>query len=285
MLIYGPDGVGKSTFASKAPKPVFIGPEKGTARLNVARFPSPKNLRDIFKYLDDLHNDAHEFQTLAFDSLDWLEPLIWEQVCEDEGVINIEQVGGGFGKGYVIAMRYWQNFKKAINLLQESKNMNVILIGHSEVRTFTDPGTNSAYDRYQLKLHKHASALMREWVDFVGFSNFETFTKGKEKDAKHKAYGDGTRVVHTERRPSHDAKNRLGLPLKMPFDYSEYRRFADVDSSLKAKQVIENIENLLKDSKDDEFIKVVRETMAKAKENVTDLMLIQERLRAKLQKE
>lgn len=285
MLIYGPDGVGKSTFGSKAPKPVFIGPEKGTARLSVSRFPSPKTLREVFQFLNDLTVERHDYQTLIFDSVDWLEPLIWDQVCMEEGVANIEQVGGGFGKGYIVAMRYWQQFKNALNRLQETKQMNVILIGHCEVKAFTDPTTNSAYDRYQLKLDKRASALLREWVDFVGFANFKTFTKGKETAAKHKAYGDGTRKIFTERRPSFDAKNRLGLPLEMEFEYEEYRRYADADPLGKAGQLIENIEELLKSTSDEAFKEIVRATVARANNNATDLMLIQERLRAKIYKQ
>lgn len=285
MIVYGTDGVGKSTFASKAPNPIFIGPEKGTARLNVARFPQPKTLRDVYTYLDDLYKEQHPYQTVCIDSLDWIEPLVWEATCAEEGVANIEQVEKGFGKGYLIALKQWNLFRALVNRLQETKKMNVIMIAHAEVKTFTDPTTNSAYDRYQLKLDKRAAALMREWAHFVGFANFRVYTKGKENAAKHRAYGDGTRTLYTERRPAFDAKNRDGLPFEIQFDYDTYKAAQMADPAAKAAVVKENIEALLKDTTDEAFKKLVRETMAKAKDNATDLILIQERLRAKLEKE
>ena len=41
VVLYGPEGIGKSTFASHFPDPVFIDTEGGTKRLNVARLPQP----------------------------------------------------------------------------------------------------------------------------------------------------------------------------------------------------------------------------------------------------
>lgn len=285
MILFGPDGIGKSTFASTAPNPIFLDLEKSSRRLSVKRYDKAKTFRDAVSFIDDLTKEKHEFKTLVIDSLSELERLIWDHVCFMEGVGNIEQVGGGFSKGYTVALKPWSEFRSAVTRLQDTKGMNVIMTAHAEVKTFTDPATNSAYDRYQIKLQKHAAAFVREWVDFVGFANFNTHTKGKENAAKHKAYGDGVRILYTERRPAWDAKNRLTLPLQMELDYAKYSEAANASSEIKAAQARENIEVMLKDLQDEAVKKTIREFVVLAKDNVSDLIRIQEKVRSRLQKE
>lgn len=43
VVIYGPEGIGKSTFASKFPDPVFIDTEGSTKDMDVARFETPSS--------------------------------------------------------------------------------------------------------------------------------------------------------------------------------------------------------------------------------------------------
>ena len=284
MLIYAPEGTGKTTFAVKAPSPYFFDLEKGTRSMDVARWDKAKTIGDVFQAMNQFYTTKHEFKTLVIDSLSELERLITKQVVQDEGVTNIEQVGGGFGKGDKIALNYWEQFRNGINILREHRGINIIMTAHADVKTFTDPATNSAYDRYQLRLAKGASAMIREWVEFVGFGNFVTYTKGKE-NAKHKAYGDGVRKLYTERRPAFDAKNRLGLPLEMDLDYEAYKNFSTATPASKAKQIRENIVELLGDSTNEEFKKLVTETVAKAGDNHEGLAIIQERVRVKLKEE
>ena len=184
-LIYGPDGVGKSTFGADAPLPIFLGTEKGTANLDVARFPTPQNFQGVLRALDELLHEKHNFQTLIIDSLDWMEPVVWDHVCTETGAPNIESVGGGYGKGYVAANKLWMEMIARLTRLQETKAMNIILVAHSQIRTFQDPQTQAGYDRYQLKLNEKAAAIFREFVDCVLFANFEVFTKKDNgKDAR-----------------------------------------------------------------------------------------------------
>jgi hypothetical protein len=226
VLLHGVDGVGKTSWGAAAPAPVFLGPEDGFGLLDVARFPSPQNWQDVKAAIGDLLNESHDYQTLVIDSLDWLEPMVWAHVCKEANVSNIAQVGDGFGQGYVAALTQWQEVIKMLQRLR--MKMHVIVIAHSFIRPFDDPAKNEKYDRYILKLNEKAAAVWREAVDCVFFANFHTTTTKAKGSAKARAFGDGTRVMFTERRPAWDAKNRFSLPFEMALDWQTFAEAAKV---------------------------------------------------------
>jgi hypothetical protein len=218
IMVYGSDGVGKTTLGSQAPSPVFLGPEIGTANLDVSRFPTPKHWKDIEAAVLELTNEQHNFKTLVIDSLDWIEPMLFKAICEDYNCKSIELAAGGYGKGYVEATSRWGGLKDKLELLRNQRGMNIILIAHSEVVSFLDPSTQLSYQRYELKLHKRSSALWREYVDAVLFCNLKIFARKEGNNVQ--ALSDGARVMYTERRPGWDAKNRFGLPLELDLSWT-----------------------------------------------------------------
>jgi AAA domain len=218
-LIYGVDGVGKSSMCSHAPNPIFVGAEKGTEQLDVARFPQTESISDLFAQLRTLQTEKHGYQTVVLDSLDWIEPLIWRAVCDEGKVENIEAFGGGYGKGYVRALDLWRKLIKELAVLNQS--MHLLLIGHAQIKSFQDPELPSAYDRYQLKINDKAAALVREAADTVLFARFETELI-RSQGVKAKVRGEGKRIMYTESRPGFDAKNRFSLPFLMPLDWKTF---------------------------------------------------------------
>jgi hypothetical protein len=243
-LIYGTDGIGKSTWASHAPNPIFVGAEKGTEQLDVARFPQTESIGDLFAQLRTLQTEKHGYQTVVLDSLDWIEPVIWKAVCDEGKVENIEAFGGGYGKGYVRALDLWRTLIKELAVLNQS--MHVLLIGHAQIKSFQDPELPSAYDRYQLKINDKAAALVREAADAVLFARFETELV-RSQGVKAKVRGEGKRIMYTESRPGFDAKNRFNLPFVMSLDWKTFgdviRAFYGIkeNSNGKAKQSSEQL--------------------------------------------
>jgi len=158
LLLYGTDGVGKSTFGASAPNPIFLGTEDGTASLDVARFPAPESFAQVIESIEVLSKEPHDYKTLVVDSLDWLEPLVWEKVCKDGEKKKIEDFG--YGKGFSNALHEWRKMMNALKSLRFSKGMDIVLIAHSQVKTFNDPSLVEGYDRYQMKLNDKASALL-----------------------------------------------------------------------------------------------------------------------------
>ena len=286
LLLYGIDGVGKSSFAAQAPSPIFLGPEKGTMNLDVARFPTPKSWKDVLMAVDELANVKHGFKTLAIDTLDWLEPLLYESICKEYDVSNIEKAAGGYGKGYREAYNKMVEFRHKLSFLREAKGMNIILLAHAKVNTFEDPTTDHGYSRYELKLQESNAVSMRsmwrEYVDSVLFCNFETFSTGEGKQAR--GVTTRERKMWTERDAGFDAKNRFELPFEMPLDYAEYDRAVNAAPAVEAgdaQEILHRINTLCVGIDKDLYEKVGTQ-LEKHQNNAAQLAKIEQRLQTKL---
>jgi hypothetical protein len=217
VLIHGVHGVGKTTFAAGAPDPVFILTEDGLGTLDVPHFPLARTLDDVMQALAALYTEEHAFRTLVVDSADWLEPLIHARVCKDQGWSSIEDAG--YGKGYVHAL---DQYIEGLNALRDDKRMAIVQIAHTDIKRFDSP-ESEPYDRYVIKLHTKASALLQEHSDIVLFANYRISTVKSDVGFNKKvtrALGSGERLLHTAERPAFLAKNRYGLSDTLEMSWS-----------------------------------------------------------------
>ena len=129
--------------------------------------------------LQTLIHEQHEYESVVIDSLDWLERLIWDAICEQYGVSSIEKADGGYARGYTHALTPWRGILDDLNLLRSHRGMCIVLLAHAKVEKFEDP-EQSAYDRYSPRLHKHATALISEWADAVLFATRKVITKTED---------------------------------------------------------------------------------------------------------
>ncbi|EMB16509.1 ATP-binding protein [Rhodopirellula europaea] len=146
VLLYGVEGIGKSTFGSEAPNPIFIQTEDGLDEINCDRFPLATTFDDVVAALKTLANEKHDYESVVIDSLDWLERLIWDKLCQQYAVESIEKVDGGYARGYMHALSLWRDVLDLLGTLR-SRGMVIVLIAHSKVERFEDP-ESSPYDRY-----------------------------------------------------------------------------------------------------------------------------------------
>ena len=225
LMIYGTEGIGKSTTAAAAPKPIFIPTEDGLDQIECASFPLATRLADVDAALRTLIQEKHDFETVVIDSADWLERLVWDALCEQYGVNSIEKVDGGYAKGCTHALTHWRRILGDLDTLRARRGMCVILLAHAKVEKFEDPEA-SAYDRYSPRLHRHVTALLTEWSDAVLFATRRIITKtedggfGRERTiASGLGRDGGERILRTVGSPACVAKNRYGLPAELPLSW------------------------------------------------------------------
>ena len=222
LLLYGTQGIGKSTFAASSESPIFIQTEDGLGEIGCDKFPLADSFDATMEAVTELYTESHNYRTVAVDSLDWLERLIWADVCRKRNVTNIEDIG--YAKGYTFALNYWRDFLEGLAALRRDKDMTIVLIAHARIEKFENPETES-YDRYVPRLHKLASAMVQEWCDEVLFATYKVHTKQTDEGFGRKGtrgIGSGERILRTTERPAHMAKNRLDLPDEIPLDWSAY---------------------------------------------------------------
>lgn len=228
IVIYGPEGIGKSTFAAQFPDPVFIDTEGSTKDMDVARFEKASSWQMLTDQIRYARSAPGICKTLVIDTADWAEQMCVEDLCARNGKKGIEDFG--YGNGYVYAK---EEFGRFLNLLSEvvDAGIHVVVTAHSQIRKFEQPDELGSYDRYELKLGKktqsQTSPLLKEWADMVLFANYKTMSvAADDKGKKHKAQG-GRRVMYTAHHPCWDAKNRYGLPEEVPFEYDVIREIIE----------------------------------------------------------
>lgn len=233
-VLYGPEGIGKSTFASHFPDPVFIDTEGGTKRLNVKRLPQPTSWAMLLDEVAEVRKGNIPCGTLVIDTADWAERLCIQAVCAKAKVNGIEDFG--YGKGYTYVK---EEFGKLLDALEDVLNAghNVVILAHAAITKFEQPDAVGNYDRWTMKTSKQVAPLLREWCDMLLFANYKTVVEksGSSPNAKNKASG-GKRVLYTTHHACWDAKNRFDLPDEISFDYAAIAHCLPGSSTLTATQ-------------------------------------------------
>ena len=219
MLLYAVEGIGKTTLGAESPDCVFLQTEDGLGLLDPPTLGMHHTFDLVLESIGSLYEEAHDFKTLVLDSADHLEPLIHAKACEDNGWKRIDQPD--FGRGYAAATDHWKLLLQALSALRNDRGMSIIILAHNTIQKFDAP-ESASYDRYVPKLHKTASALIRETCDAVFFGNYRVSTvESKPGHGKKITRGIGgeERVIYTEERPSHMAKNRFAMPPSIPLSW------------------------------------------------------------------
>jgi hypothetical protein len=222
-VIYGVEGIGKTTFAARFPKPLFIDLDRGSQRMDVARIGDVTQwgqLSNVMKAISE--GEAEDFSTIVIDTADMAAEMCKKYICAKNQKNNIEDFG--YGKGYAILA---QEFALLINwaTVLIDKGFNVVFLAHSMQRVVTRPDDTGSYDHWEMKLpgkgNNSIGALLKEWADLLLFADYHIAIR-QGADGKGKATKtSGERVMRANHSPFADAKNRFGLPDEMPFEYGE----------------------------------------------------------------
>jgi len=242
IVIYGPEGIGKSTFASQFPDPLFIDIEGGTSNLDIRRIKCNKSWDELIAVVKEIIKNPTICKTVVLDTADWAESLCSNAVCEKYRKNNIEDFS--YGKGYVYLV---DEFSKLLKLMDEliEIGINVVITAHAKPRKFELPEEQGAFDRYEMKLTKQVAPLIKEWSDALFFVNYKIYVVTTENNSK-KAQG-GKRVLYTTHHPAYDAKNRFDLPEELELDFKSIAHlFEDLDKQVKEPELSLAVQRLNK---------------------------------------
>lgn len=221
ILLYGPQGIGKTTFAASIPGCVIMPVEDGAHAIDGQQTPRPERWEDAVAIIDSLIADPQGLRALAIDSVSVLQDLAFRSVCEDNQVKSIEALG--FGKGYVLAAEKWRDLLDRLSVLRTK--MAVLLIGHGATVRHEDPRL-PGYDRLSPRLQSNGKGggilpMTIEWCDVVACVAYDVMTDVEKAGLKERtrALGEGERLLYLQERPAFVAKNRYGLPVSMPFTW------------------------------------------------------------------
>ena len=222
IVVYGAEGIGKTTWGASCPEPILMPTEDGAASVDCAKFPLIRSYGEFVAALGELAQQEHDYKTVVIDTADWLEKLVWAEACRKEAKENIEAFG--YGKGYVLVLDYWKEMLSGLDYLRDERGMTIVVLAHARIEKFNDPESDG-YDRYSLKLNKHADALVREWADAVLFAcrkqRVERVGEGVMAKSKVKPVGrdGGDRVLRCTSGPAAVAKNRFGIAGEIPMTW------------------------------------------------------------------
>lgn len=291
IMIYGQEGAGKSTFGAYSDSPVFISTEGGTDQITnqkgepIDEMQNVKTWDGLMDAVKALRTEQHLFKTLVLDSADWIEKLAHKDILSEENDKDIIRANGGYGAGLSQSENMHRELIEELEKLRNEKNMNVIVTAHTHVKTFKDPTAPKDYDVFEIKCHEKVSSIWREWVDILMFVRFDSHLKddGKKTTKIVKALGDGGRTAYFVKEPAFQAKNRYGIPAKLPFTFQTwdtirpYINKAPIDQT--AEQVYADCLELLPKVPDVETRNKATENVEKNKTNVTKLVSFRKKLR------
>lgn len=250
-VIYGAEGVGKSSLAAKFPNALFLDTEGGTSRLDVRRI-KITGWEELLATVKEVIANPEVCKSLVIDTADWAESFCIDYICAKYRQVSIESFG--YGKGYTYLQEEFGEFLKLLNKLTEV-GINPVIIAHGKPRKFELPDEQGAFDRYETKLTRQVAPLIKEWCDMLLFCNYKTFVVTTENNAK-KAQG-GKRVMYTTHNPCWDAKNRFDLPDELDLDFAAIAHlFNDVPTKKntpkkeepKAENLVEKVKKLVADN-------------------------------------
>lgn len=240
LIMNGVEGIGKSSFAAFAPKPIvaMLKGETGMETLidsgqipDTPHFGEIESWQEFLGRIDELIEQDHDHKTFVIDTIGVAERQCHEHVCHREYKDNWGEKGFmAFQRGFDVSLADWVEMLTKLDKLRVERRMAIIMLAHTKVTTFKNPD-GPDYDRYECDLHPKTWKLTSRWSDIVLFANYVTVVD--ESGNRPKGRGGTHRIMYTQREASFDAKNRHGLPETIEMGDSGQEAWANFVSAMK----------------------------------------------------
>lgn len=282
-IVYGPPGVGKSTWAAAAPKPLFIHAEE-VDELEVDRLSQVTSWEELEAQLKWVVTTKPKYESIVIDSIDALEKLLHKDILKKDPKCNgnLAKAFGGYGAGYEYAANEMMRIRDSyIKEIRDSLGMNIIILSHSKKVQASDVVLGFTHDSYEMTLHQKTANVWSDWVSAIFFASFVSYKTEDDNSAKQFAIGAGERVMYTERRPSFTAKNRYDLPPTLPLEFSAFYTAFKAFYEGKEKssdELRESIIGLMENVADSDLKQKIASSVEVAKNDTAKLKTIHKRM-------
>lgn len=222
VLVYGQEGVGKTTLVSKLPSVLILDTESGADNVacDHAAVCCVEDLRAAFReLLDERKAGACAYKVVALDTADRVWAMCAEEVCRANKLKSIEDMP--YGKGMKMATEQFVRVVTGGMEALANAGLHVVVCAHSKVERISPPD-NVEYTQYQVKVSapgkqaEEAAAALKQWADAVLFCHFRTAVNAVTGKALSEE-----RVVATTHSAQWEAKNRFGLKEELPMEAKE----------------------------------------------------------------
>ena len=227
ILIHGNHKVGKSTFATSAPRAIVLNIEDGVGNIDCDKTEQLKTPMAVLEAIHWLQREKHDYATVVVDSIDWLETGFQTDFCAEKSVASVTEYGGGYGKGETLIVPKWKNFLAQIDILRTHRRMGIIFISHTTLAKVND-AVIGMYDKYVPDIDKRALPLILEWVDDILYAQVKIFTRQENTgfgNSRNLAVGGSDRVLITGGTPGVEAGCRMAIDREIPLSWAEYAKY------------------------------------------------------------
>lgn len=243
IVLYGANGVGKSSLAGQAPEPRFLDTDDNTKHLDVRRW-RIKTLEEFeaFRAISPMQFAKEGVRTLVVDPINQIEKLLAQKIARQYKVTSIAKIK--YGNGFVYLREEFDRFIAEVLDAYIAAGIHVFVISESTTKRVQPPGLREAFDRHILGLDETNSRRLRGWADAVLFYTFD-LRLSETGDGRPIGVGGKERQIWTQYSPAFDAKCRVNLPEKIEATIEAIRPvFCDFEPIRPQEQLTEAIKDL-----------------------------------------
>lgn len=224
IVFYGPPKVGKSTFASESPAPVFVGTEDGVDNIPVPQYPRATSWPELLENVREIANEKHEYKSIVIDTLNGAAELASQHVCQKVFAGDWGPKGfASFGQGWAATSEEMRQLQSILDACR-ARGMYVILLAHTGLTTVRNP-IQGEYSKFAPDVDRRVWARFQGWADMILRADFDYTVITRREGTKGQAIGTSQRVIFAVGSAAEDAGCRVGyeLPEKLPLSWEAFQ--------------------------------------------------------------
>lgn len=234
VVLYGPEGIGKTTFGAESENPIFVCTEDGATEVPVDKLEfedgrsKAETWAEFLAAVKLIADEEHDYETIVVDTWNYAVSMAAKHVCDHAfGGSWSKFLAYGGNQGWPATV---EEVKPALIAFDKcrARGMTVILLAHDGTQSVKNP-IQGDYNRFAGDMDKRVWNSVAQWSDVVGHADYK-YDVVETRDAqgntkKGRALGGTTRVVQWHGTAAEAAKNRVGyeMPETTPLSYTAFK--------------------------------------------------------------